>query len=86
MHANPTLQLIRLAGHPTLTLISENTWFPEIDLLMIEMINLPLFIFHFWLMMKSCLKSVMNVVFYSQKTGLSLVLISHRWILYLLLK
>lgn len=44
MHANPTLQLIRLASHPTLTQISENTGFPEIDLLMIEIINLSLFL------------------------------------------
>ena len=39
MHANPTLQLIRLATHPTLTPISENTGFSENDLLMIEIIN-----------------------------------------------
>lgn len=39
MHANPTLQLIRLATHPTLTPISENTGFSENYLLMIEIIN-----------------------------------------------
>lgn len=39
MHANPTLQLIRLATHPTLTLISENTGLSENDLLMTESIN-----------------------------------------------
>lgn len=39
MQANPTLQLIRLATHPTLTPISENTGFSENDFLMIEIIN-----------------------------------------------
>lgn len=39
MHANPTLQLIRLATHPTLTPISENTGFSENYLLMIEISN-----------------------------------------------
>lgn len=51
MHANPTLQLIRLATHPTLTQISENTGFSEIDLLMIEIINCV--IVYFTLLIKS---------------------------------
>lgn len=51
MHANPTLQLIRLATHPTLTQISEYTGFSEIDLLMIEIINCV--IVYFTLLIKS---------------------------------
>lgn len=39
MHTNPTLQLIRLATHPPLTPISENTGFSENDLLTVEIIN-----------------------------------------------
>lgn len=54
-HANPTLQLIRLATHPTLTQISENTGFSEIDLLMIEIINCV--IVYLSLLIESQLKS-----------------------------
>lgn len=55
MHTNPTLQLIRLATHPTLTQISENTGFSEIDLLMIEIINCV--IVYLSLLIESQLKS-----------------------------
>lgn len=58
MHANPTLQLIRLATHPTLTPISENTGFSENDLLMIEIINCV--IVYFMPLFKSLLPSLMK--------------------------
>lgn len=58
MHTNPTLQLIRLATHPTLTPISENTGFSENDFLMIESINCV--IVYFILRIKSLLAPLMK--------------------------